>query len=108
MALVQLAQITSEGQPQEGQKHRSSGNFSTEGAPNGTTGYQWSVSNASNPGNVKFDVMEDKSAGIDPTIFSGVKDGTQTGTYSSRRLYIANPSGTNGGSFLVTVYAITP
>lgn len=107
VTLTQIASVTSGGTPQPGQSHRSSGNFSTEQLPAGTTGLQWEVSGTENPGAVTFDVMEDKTAAIDPTIFAGVKSGKQTEIYSARRLYIANPAGSQGGNFVVTVYAIT-
>ena len=102
---VQIASVRSEGTPQDGQKHRSSGNFSTEEVPSGYNGFAWEVSETEQPGNVKFDVMEDKSVQKDPIIFNQLTDGSATGVQEARRLYIANPSGSNGGSFLVTVWA---
>jgi hypothetical protein len=102
---VQIASVRSEGSPQKGQDHRSSGNFSTDDVPDGYTGFAWEVSETEQPDNVRFDVMEDKSAQRDPVIFKQLTNGSATGIVKSRRLYIANPSGSNGGSFLVTVYA---
>lgn len=104
--IVQIASVRSEGQPQSGQKHRSSGNFSTDDAPDGYNSFEWQVSETEQPGNVKFDVMEDKTASSDPTIWSQLTNGSSTDVQKKRRLYIANPSGSNGGSFLVTVYAV--
>jgi hypothetical protein len=103
---LQIASVRSEGNPQSGQKHRSSGNFSTDDTPDGYQQFQWEVSETENPANVKFDVMEDKSVQSDPVIFRQLTNGSTTDVKKARRLYIANPSGSNGGSFLVTVWAI--
>ena len=78
------ASVTSEPQPQKGQSHRSSGNFSTEECSGNKL--QWSC-----PPGISFDVMQDKSAAHDPTIFEGVTNGTVTDMYQARSLYVANP-----------------
>jgi hypothetical protein len=102
---IQVASVRSEGKPQGGEKHRSSGNFSTDDTPDGYSRFEWEVSETENPGNVKFDVKEDKSVSGDPVIFPQLTDGSTTDIVKARRLYIADPSGSNGGSFLVTVWA---
>ena len=78
------ASVTSEPEPQAGQSERSSGNFSTENC----VGKQlkWSC-----PQGLSFDVKKDRSAASDPTIFSGVANGTITTIEKERSLYIANP-----------------
>jgi hypothetical protein len=102
---IQIAQVTSSAQPQSGQKNRSSGDFSTEGVPGGYSKFLWKISGSGvNPTAIQFDVMKDKSAGIDPTIFSNLTDGSVTDIYQDRQLYIANPKGATS-NFIVTVYA---
>jgi hypothetical protein len=103
---VQIASVRSEGAHQSGEKHRSSGNFSTDNTPDGYQQFEWEVSETEQPGNVKFNVMEDKSAHSDPVIFEQLTNSSTTDIVKSRRLYIADPSGSNGGSFLVTVWAL--
>lgn len=107
MAQQLIASITSDPRPQSGQKHRSSGNFSTEGAPSGTHNIQWTIamSDGSSPDGITFDVMKDVSGGTDPTIWSGVRNGSQTSYSSYRSVYIANPSGASK-SFTVLAYAV--
>ena len=102
---VQIASIRSEGNPQSGQKHRSSGNFSTDDSPDGYNAFEWQVSETEQPQNVKFSVKEDQTAGSDKTVWSKLGDGSSTDVKKERRLYIADPSGSNNGSFLVTVFA---
>jgi hypothetical protein len=79
--------ITSEAQPQLGQKNRSSGNFSTQGC---TTTLTWSAENG-----VSFNVMRDISRGKDPVELRDVTNGLSTQNPNQRSLYIANPSGAN-------------
>ena len=76
--------ITSEAQPQNGQKARSSGNFSTQGC---TTTIQWSL-----PGGIKVDIKEDISGGKDPTLFN-VSNEAKKQNPNKRDIYIANPKG---------------
>lgn len=92
------ASVTSEPQPQSGQDHRSSGNFSTEGC--GGTQLRWTC-----PEGIEFDVMKDVSLGQDPTIFSHVSNGEVTSMYQDRSLYIANPTGASS-NFTVAVEGI--
>lgn len=101
-----IASVRSEGQPQNGQKHRSSGNFSTQNAVSGFNKFCWVVSNTNVPNSVKFDVKQDKSFGSDPTKYSNVVNGSVTTTTEKRSLYIANPKGANSGDFTVTVYGV--
>lgn len=102
---VKIATVYSEGTPQEGQDHRSSGNFSTQFNFNGYNSLYWEVTGVSNPDVVIFDVMKDKSVLKDPVIFSNLRDGSVTSVKKERPLYIANPKGTCGKPFSVTVYA---
>ncbi|MDO7877667.1 DeoR family transcriptional regulator [Hymenobacter sp. ASUV-10] len=109
MGQTLLATITSEAHPQSGQKHRSSGNFSTEGMPSGTKYILFTVqpSGSDNPNAIHFDVMQDKSAAIDPTRYANMYNNSQ-GSYlePQRSLYIANPTGATA-NFTVSVYAVT-
>ncbi|AHN22022.1 DeoR family transcriptional regulator [Lysinibacillus sphaericus] len=100
-----IASVTSEQNPQSGQKHRSSGNFSTEGLPEGTTTLLWKVEGGGDSNAIKFNVMQDKSAATDPVIFKGILSGNRTDAKSIRSLYIADPSGATS-SFVVHVYAV--
>ncbi len=102
---IQIASVTSEGQPQKGQKHRSSGNFSTEGVPGGFSKFYWEITGTKEPESIKFNVKRDKSAAIDPVEFENLKDGSITEIKQYRSLYIADPKGSYGGDFIVTVYA---
>lgn len=104
---IEVASVRSDGAPQPGQQHRSSGNFSTDDSPSGLNRFEWQVSETEAPDAVRFDVMEDKSLQTDPVIFTNLTNGAQTDVKQARRLYIANPTGSNGGSFLVTVYAVS-
>ncbi len=101
---IQIASVTSAKQPQDGQSHRSSGNFSTEDVPGGFSKFVWEISGVPTPDGISFDVMEDRSAARDHTIYENLTDGSQTGIEQKRQLYIANPKGASS-SFLVTVYA---
>lgn len=104
-----LVAVTSDATEQPDQDNRSSGNFSTEGAPAGTKQLQFFVDNASNDNyaSISFNVMLDKSAWIDPVVYKGVKSGDKRDYQSERSFYIANPSGTGGNKFVVNVYAVT-
>jgi hypothetical protein len=99
-----IATVTSAGAPQPGQSHRSSGNFSLENAPPGTTRIQWFVTDNSNGSQITFDVMEDKSLWPDPTIWSGLRNGSVTSLKTSRSFYIANPANTGGNTFSVQIW----
>ncbi|PWW32423.1 deoxyribonuclease NucA/NucB [Cytobacillus oceanisediminis] len=99
-----IATIRSEGQPQDGQDHRSSDNFSIQNIPSYATKLQWKI--VDGPTDAKFDVMKDINLGIDETIFYDLQDGSETEIETSGDLYIANPENTNGESFTVEVYAI--
>lgn len=108
MANTLLTSITSDPTPQSGQDHRSSGNFSTEGAPAGTSQLLFTISPESNEhfDSITFDVMEDKSVQRDPTVWSGVTNGSKVDYHSSRSYYIANPANAGSNSFTVLVYAV--
>jgi hypothetical protein len=102
-AETQIAAVTSLSTPQEGQKNRSSGNFSVENLPAGTYALKFVVE-GTNSG-THFNVMKDVSGGTDPTIWSNVYSGNTTDVQTDRSFYIANPSGTNS-NFTVKVYAL--
>ena len=107
MALTSLVSVTSDGQPQSGQDNRSSGNFSTEGAPSGSRYLVFTIDPSSNDNynDITFNVMVDKSLGIDPTEWSGLMNNSKVKYESSRSYYIANPGSTGGNKFKVIVYA---
>lgn len=99
-----IASVTSEMQPQKGQEHRSSGNFSTQGLPEGTKALAWEIKGGGEAEVIKFSVKEDVQ-GKDPVLFTEVYSGNQTAVKSFRSLYIADPVGATS-SFLVHVYAV--
>ncbi|MDY0943697.1 MULTISPECIES: DeoR family transcriptional regulator [Priestia] len=102
-AETEIASVTSLATPQEGQKNRSSGNFSVENLPEGTYALKFVVEGAK-PG-THFNVMKDVSGGIDPTIWSNIYDGNTTDVQTDRSFYISNPSGADS-NFVVKVYAL--
>lgn len=107
-----IATVRSQGEPQRGQKGRSSGNFSTDNMPKGYNNLCWEVSETSavNPSGIKFNVKEDLRVLKDKTHFSNVIPGTKTGVKKARNLYISSPDGAydkfgNTVGFAVNVYA---
>lgn len=108
MAQTKIASVTSEPQPQSGQDHRSSGNFSSEGYPSDTQYFLWEVTNVDGTPNqvIHFDVKEDKSVQIDHTPYPNCYSGKQDTPMSSRSLYIANPQNATA-NFIVTLYAVS-
>ena len=109
MATVLMASVVSGPGPQSGQKHRSSGDFSTDSMPNNTVAWKWVITNTPNPDAVRFNVKHDISAGIDTTWFEDLYNGKQTDNNmkKERTLYISDPSGCDGNDFTVEVYAVT-
>jgi hypothetical protein len=105
--LVLIKSVISDKNPSKGQKHRSSINFSTEGAPSNCVGFKWGVAGTEHPELVEFEVMEDKT-GHDPTIFSSLEHESCTKSISKGKLYIANPSGCVDDKFQINVYAELP
>ncbi|MEM7477434.1 MAG: DeoR family transcriptional regulator [Planctomycetota bacterium] len=101
-----LTSVTSDPKPQQGQKNRSSGNFSTENAPADTKSLIFNIA-TSNPNydSIVFNVMEDKSMQPDPIVYSNLRNGSVVAYQSSRSLYIADPSGAGGETFVVEVSA---
>jgi len=83
--MIYYATVRSEPEPQSGQKHRSSDNFSVKGCENSL---EWVI-----PEGIRVDIKEDKRFGVDPTHFTGVRNGQITDSPMSSKLYIANPSG---------------
>lgn len=113
MAERLLASVSSSAGPQKGQKNRSSGAFSTQDAPRGTTGLIWRIDphdSSISPDEVTFNVMLDKSAAKDPVVWSGLTNDRKTGYSLGRDYYIANPSfsGSKSSGFNVYVYAEYP
>lgn len=105
MSTIAIASVISQAKPQDGQKNRSSVNFSTQSIPTGTKYLSFEVTGTTNNDAVFFNVMEDKTAASDPTIYHNVSNGYRTNNvqkYSS--LYIANPEGASN-EFEVIVYA---
>jgi hypothetical protein len=100
---IKIASITSDSKPQQGQSHRSSGDFSTEDVPGGFSKFYWEISGVTVPDGISFDVKKDK-VGRDHTPFENLTNGSITEIEQDRQLYIANPKGASS-SFLVTVYA---
>ncbi|MBW4602233.1 MAG: hypothetical protein KME29_22340 [Calothrix sp. FI2-JRJ7] len=107
-----IATVRSQGEPQRGQKSRSSGNFSTDNMPQGYSSLCWQVSETSavNPSQIKFNVMEDLRVLKDKTIFKNVQASEKSAVKKARNLYIANPSGAydkfgNTVGFAVNIYA---
>jgi hypothetical protein len=105
MAEKLLAAVTSDAHPQPDQKHRSSGNFSTQDAPVGTNALRWEITDTSNPNGIRFGVKDDVSVSKDPHVFEDVFNNKQTGYVADRSLYIADPEGASS-KFTVKVYAI--
>ncbi|MGF6950110.1 hypothetical protein QF028_002615 [Neobacillus sp. B4I6] len=103
-APVEVASIRSEGAPQDGQDHRSSGNFKIDNIPPYATKLKWTITDG--PADAHFDVMHDDSFGIDETIFYDLHNGSITEIKKSDDLYTANPTNTGGKSFTVHVTAI--
>lgn len=107
-----LATVRSQGEPQRGQKARSSGNFSTDNMPQGYSYLCWEVSETSaiKPSEIKFNVTEDRRVLKDKSMFREVTHSTKTEIKKARNLYISNPSGAydqfgNTVGFAVNVYA---
>lgn len=101
-----IASVTSQPQPQPGQKNRSSGNFSTQDAPSGTRRIQWFVTENDNYDQIVFNVMQDKKLWFDPVIFKNVRNGDITDYKDDRQLYIANPQNAGGQTFIVQAWPV--
>ncbi|WP_414619923.1 hypothetical protein [Calothrix sp. CCY 0018] len=103
--------VRSEGAPKRGQKHRSSGNFSTDTLPAGYSRLCWEIGQTTaKVSRIKFNVKKDKSLRGDSTEFKNLGHGSKTKIKKSRQLYIADPRGAydsfgNKVGFLVEVYA---
>ena len=101
-----IADVLSLPHPQKGQKHRSSGNFSTDDAAANATSLRFKI-DRSNPNwaSIHFDVKRDRSGGTDPTIYKDVYDGNKEPVERERDLYISDPEGADA-NFLVQVYQV--
>ncbi|WP_315790296.1 hypothetical protein [Fischerella sp. JS2] len=109
---ILVSSVRSEGRPRIGQKHRSSGNFTTSSVPNGYRYFCWRVTSpgVANINNIRFKIKRDKSVWTDPTEFRNIGHGSKTAMKRKRSLYIADPTGAydrygNPESFVVYVYA---
>ncbi|MBW4600950.1 MAG: hypothetical protein KME29_15490 [Calothrix sp. FI2-JRJ7] len=87
--------IRSDAVPQPGQDNRSSGNFSTQGCGHKL---RWDVAKS-----ITFNVMEDRSAARDRTLFRNLGQNSVTNNPNKRSLYIAKPKGA-AGNFDVCAY----
>lgn len=104
---VPVGSVISSPTPQPGQSNRSSGNFSLQEVPDGVQTLIWELTNNPNVSGISFNVMEDNSWGIDPTIFKDLHNASSSGVNRARSLYIANPNGAGTQDFTVTIYAVT-
>ncbi|WP_375514662.1 hypothetical protein [uncultured Nostoc sp.] len=86
LADTNCACVTSEAQPQNGQKTRSSGNFSTQGC---TSTVSWIL-----PPNVTLGIYRDVSGGKDKFVYD-INNGVRTPNSNLRNLYAGNPRGAN-------------
>lgn len=101
-----ISTVVSQPKPQDGQKNRSSNNFSTTGIPSGTKYLLFEVGDAPDNDSVFFNVMLDKTAATDPVIYFNEANGNRTNIMEkSDSLYISNPSGATT-NFEVKIYAI--
>ncbi len=87
--------IRSEKQPQPGQKHRSSNNFTTSDFPENATltfkaYYNYEERDQREATDVIFDIKVDKT-GHDPTYLEGISSGYSHTNTHHRNLYIADP-----------------
>lgn len=109
MATTLMACVVFDPASQPGQEHRSSGNFSTDSMPDGTTAFKWEIKNRPGPSSVRFDVKQDVGRGKDHTWFTDVTNDeeTQNRLERCRSLYVANPQGAGSADFTVEVYAVS-
>ncbi len=106
MANVLLATVVSEPKGQADQQQRSSENFSTMSAPDGTKAFLFKVTNTKDPDKIKFDVKREVSVSIHPTYFEDVHNNKEdTDVEKSKSFYIANPVNAEE-PFTVEVYAV--
>lgn len=102
-----ISTVVSQPKPQDGQKNRSSDNFSTMSIPSGTKYLLFEVAEAPDNDSVFFNVMLDKTAATDPTIYYNEGNGNRTNIIEkSDSLYISNPSGATT-NFEVKIYALS-
>lgn len=87
--------IRSEKQPQSGQDHRSSNNFTTADFPENATltfeaYYDYGEKDQRETKDIVFDIKVDKT-GHDPTYLEKITSGTSSKNTHHRNLYVANP-----------------
>lgn len=91
-----IATIKSNKEPQPGQKHRSSNNFTTADIAQDAfitfrAYYSYGTAVQSEASLLKFDIKVDKT-GTDPTYLNQISSGHCCGNSHDRNLYIANPT----------------
>ena len=112
MAEVLLAEIQSDGHPRSGQRDRSSENFTLADIPEQARELLWRTD--PDIAAIRFTVMSDVRVNYDQRVHSNIASGSRTpvprerNSLSRRGLYIAAPSGTADGGFVVRVYALVP
>ena len=112
MAEILITEIRSDRDPRQGQRDRSSPNFSLAEIPEGTTELIWRTE--PDTGKIRFNVMADIRANSDHRVLSNIASGARTPlprereSLSRRGFYIANPSGSEQDVFVVKVYALVP
>jgi len=97
---VSVVTVLSEKKPQNGQKERSSHNFTTANFPENVkledtrlsfmVFYDYGTANQRSDSKISFDIKVDKT-GKDPTFLRGVRSGFLQPNTHHRSLYIANP-----------------
>jgi hypothetical protein len=104
MASTVIATVVSAPEPLKGQGARSSENFSIDPQA-GTQTLTFKITDGADPDMIHYNVMQDKTMGIDPIILNHVgSDFTMNASGDLRNVYIASPSGATT-PFVVTVYA---
>lgn len=112
MREVLVAEVRSDDRPRSGQKDRSSPNFSLAAIPEGAEALVWRTE--PHIAAIRFSVMADVRANYDQRVLSNIVSGSKTPvpreqkSLSRRGFYIAGPSGSGGGSFVVKVFALVP
>ena len=101
----QIARLESQPTPLDGERNRSSDDFSTLEVPENCRRLLWQVKGEKRK-EISFDVMESKFLWRDPTHLFGVKHGQKTKVIRDKKLYIARPSQAGKTAFTVTVFAI--
>lgn len=99
--------IKSSSKPLDGEKHRSSENFSTTGFSDKakikfTAFYDYGTENVTPATGIRFNIKQDKKATKDPVIWTDIAFGDTKENKPESKLYIADPSDTDK-SFVVVI-----